>query len=163
MAGGLMRVGIFVDISNLYHSCMRKFGRKVNFRKMLELLLEPKDTVTHSICYGVGSSGNVKFFNYLKNVGFQEINIKQPKSFSDGTTKADQDLQIASDIMRYIDDFDALILVSADGDFAPILQLAIDKGKHVCVFGCGISFELTKIAHHWWEVPESILETDKTT
>lgn len=157
-----MRVGIFVDISNLYHTCNRKYGRKVNFRKMLKLLIEEKDSISKSICYGVGSTHNEKFINYLKSVGFRDVNIKKPKGFSDGSMKADQDSQIIADIARYMEDFDRLILVSADGDFAPILQLAKDRGKHVCVFGCGISFELSNIAHSWWEVPETILETDKT-
>ncbi len=157
-----MRVGVFVDISNLYHTCQRKYGKKVNFRKLLGLLIE-KDEVTKSICYGVGSSHNNAFISYLKSAGFQEINIKKPKSFSDGTIKADQDSQIISDIARYMDDYDRLVLVSADGDFAPILQLAKDRGKHVCVFGCGISFELSNIAHATFEVSEAILETDKTT
>lgn len=158
-----MRIGIFVDISNLYHTCIRKYDRKVNFRKLLHLLFDKKeDTVSKSICYGVGSTHNEKFINYLKSVGFQEINMKKPKAFDDGTTKADQDSQIIADIARYMDEFDRLILVSADGDFAPILQLAKDRGKHICVVGCGISFELSNIAHSWWEVPETILETDKT-
>ncbi len=156
-----MRIGIFVDISNLYHTCMRKYGRKVNFRALSKLM--DAGEITHSICYGVGCSGNEKFINYLKSVGFRGVNIKKPKAFSDGSVKADQDLQIASDVMRYINDYDVLVLVSADGDFAPILQLAKDKGKHVSVFGCDISFELKNVAHSWREISEAMLETDKTT
>lgn len=156
-----MRVGVFVDISNVYHTCLRTYGRKVNFKKILAHI-SSKEAVVKCIGYGVASTNNDKFINYLHSTGFKEVNVKKPKAFSDGSMKADQDLQIASDILRYVDDYDVLALVSADGDFAPVLKLCKDKGKRVVVVGCGISFELINIADVCTEITEAMLESDKT-
>lgn len=156
------RVGIFVDVGNLYHTCLRKFNKKINFKKLVSFCCAG-GIVKHAIAYGVGASNNRNFKKCLYDAGFLKVDFKTPKLFSDGTKKADQDLTIAADILRYIDDYDVVVLCSADGDFAPILKLCADKGKQTIAVGCEISHELKEIAQAWWEIGDDLLEAHNAT
>lgn len=149
-------VGIFLDVGNLYHTCKTKFGRKINFQKLYDFCTSGNITPV-AIAYGVGAAKNKGFKQVLLSAGF-EVNFKTPKTFADGTKKADQDLTIAADIFRNMKQFDTIVLGSADGDFAPVLQLCNDIGKKTFVIGCGISHELKEVANGYQEIGESLLE-----
>lgn len=47
--------------------------------------------------------------------------------------KANFDVEIALDALRYADDYDRLVLFSGDGDFVPLMQLLKDIGKKTTV------------------------------
>lgn len=154
------RIAVFADVGNLYHTCIKKFNRKVNFKKLLEWCNIGNSI---AIAYGVSSTNDKGFKKCLYDAGFKEINFKTPKVFSDGTKKADQDGQMMTDIFRRIEEFDTIILCSADGDFAPCLQLCRERGKEVIVIGCEISHELKDVAIAFQEIGEDFLEPNTTT
>ncbi len=154
----MKRIGIFFDTGNVYHSCLRKYNRKVNFRKLHDFAACAQ-TVICAIAYGVGSINNVKYVRCLVDGGFAEVNIKKPKCFVDGSKKADQDLTIASDVFKFLEQLDVVVLITADGDFAPVVKLCRERGKHVVVIGCTISFELKEVANQCFEIGEELLET----
>lgn len=47
--------------------------------------------------------------------------------------KCDFDVEVTMDVQRLIDKFDALILFSGDGDYAPVLKYCLKGGKQVIV------------------------------
>lgn len=158
----MRRLALFVDVGNLYHTCIRKFNKKVNFKKLFEFCTTDAK-VTHAIAYGVGASNNRNFKRCLYEAGFKKVDFKTPKAFADGSKKADQDPKIFADIFRYLDDYDVLVLCSADGDFADILQIASERGKSISIVGCGISHELKAIADFCWEIGDNLLEPTNAT
>lgn len=158
----MQRLALFVDVGNLYHTCIRKFNKKVNFKKLFDFCTRDSK-VTHAIAYGVGASNNRNFKRCLYEAGFKKVDFKTPKAFSDGSKKADQDPKIFADIFRYLDDYDVLVLCTADGDFADILQIAAERGKTISIVGCGISHELKAITNLYWEIGEDLLEPTNAT
>lgn len=151
-----LRVGVFADVSNLYFCCRDKFKRKLNYEYLLKFCSR-KQNLIRGIAYGIETTDSTSFKKALSQSGW-EVKFRTPKAFSDGSKKADQDVNIAMDIVRIIDMVDVLVLCSADGDFAPVLKWCKEKGRLTIVYGCGISHELKEVVDEWHEIDESFLE-----
>ena len=155
------RIGLFVDVSNLYYCIANKFNkRKLDYARYYKYIQEIGH-IEYAIAYGAQIENQAaKFLWAIQQIGF-ETKYRAPKAFSDNgkiRKKADCDLQIAVDIMSTINDIDLLILGSADGDFKPLLELARERGVGVVVIACTISHDLKEIADEAIEIPESLLE-----
>ena len=154
------KIGIFVDVSNLYFCLSSKFGRKLDYAKYYSYIQDLGE-VEVAIAYGAQVKGQAnKFLHYLQQVGY-ETKYRSPKAFIDNGTvrkKADCDLQIAIDIVNYVEQIDMLILGSADGDFKPLIKMAKEKGVMTIILACQISKDLKQIADEFIEIPESLLE-----
>jgi len=158
------RIGVFVDISNIYYCIGKKFDqRKLDYRRYLEFLKDMGD-IQHAIAYGAQINNEARgFIHCLRQVGF-EPKYKTPKDYHNKDNfkrKADWDVGIAMDIVRLIDRLDLIILGTADGDLTPVVEWAKEKGVEVVVFACGISRELKNVATKYIEIPESMLESPK--
>lgn len=154
------RVGVFCDISNLYYCINKKFfKRKLDYEAYLKYCKDLGE-VQHAIAYGAQMENEARgFIHCLRRIGF-EPKYKAPKDYHNNTNfkrKADWDVGIAIDIVRYIDRVDLIILGSADGDMAPAVEWAKERGVEVIVLACGISRELKDITKYV-EIPESMLE-----
>jgi len=157
------RIGIFVDVSNLYFCLSKKFdGRKLDYAKYYSYISD-LGNVNRAVAYGAQIRGQAnKFLHYLRQVGF-ETKYRSPKAFIDNGTvrkKADCDLQIAVDIIQYIEELDMLVLGSADGDFKPLIEMAKEKGVTTIILACQISQDLKAIADEFIEIPASLLEDE---
>ena len=155
------RIGVFVDVSNLYYCISKKFqDRKLDYAKYWDFIKELGD-IQQAIAYGAQVNNEASNFIYcLKQVGFL-TKYKSPKSYSHQANfkrKADWDVGIAIDIVNMIDRFDMIILGTADGDLVPAVEWAQQRGVDVVVFACGISRDLKNIARQFIEIPESLLE-----
>jgi uncharacterized LabA/DUF88 family protein len=151
----LHRVGIFADVSNLYFCCKERFQKKINYEKLLSFCTNGDNCII-SKAYGIHSTDSSSFKNALKNIGWA-TEFKSPKSFGDGTKKADCDLIMVMDVVRSIDLIDKIILCTADGDFAPLIDWAFEQGRSVLVVGCNISHEL-KDKTECIEITKELLE-----
>lgn len=157
------RIGVFVDVSNLYYCIGKKYKeRKLDYKKYWEFIKELGD-IQQAIAYGAQINNEASNFIYcLKQIGFQ-AKYKTPKSYSHQPNfkrKADWDVGLAIDIVNMIDRFDMIILGTADGDLTPAVEWAQQRGVDVVVFACGISRDLKNIARQFIEIPESLLEDD---
>jgi len=155
------RIGIFMDVANLYGTVGVKYGsRKLDYRAYYEYVKDFGDIV---MCNAYGSQMNNEaagFINCLKSIGYHP-KYKRIKSYTkEGYTKhkADWDVGIAIDIVKAIANLDMVILGSADGDFQPLTQWILEQGKQVIVLACGISRDLRETCTDAIEVPESMLE-----
>lgn len=157
----MKRLGIFVDVSNLYYCISKKFDkRKLDYRKYYKFIADLGE-VQQAIAYGCQMHGEANgFLNCLKKIGFT-TKYKATKTFhnSDGLRhKADQDVQIAIDIVNMLPAMDMIILGSADGDLAPAVEWARMHGVDVVILASGISRDLKEVATKFIEIPESLLE-----
>ncbi len=153
------RVGIFIDIQNLYHSSKNLFGARVNYKELIKSLVADRKLIramayvvkTEQILAAVeqtkvqnggatdGTQKTTKsettFFDALKQAGI-ELRIKDIQINADGSKKADWDVGMAVDAMRMVDFLDVIILVTGDGDFCPLVEyLKFGKGRSVEVAG----------------------------
>lgn len=123
------RVAVFIDTQNMYYSAKNLFDAKVNFKNIVEDAVAGR-RLTRAIAYVVRTkAGDEKpFFEALYNAGI-ETKEKELQIFVGGAKKADWDVGIAMDAIKLADKVDAVVLVSGDGDFLPLLEyLKVTKG-----------------------------------
>lgn len=129
------RVGIFIDVQNLYHSAKNLFHARVNFKELVKNLVAQRRMI-RTIAYVVKSGesaaeGETAFFDALKEAGI-ELRMKDLQIFAGGMKKADWDVGMAVDAIRMADFLDVVILVTGDGDFIPLVQyLKWGRGRYV--------------------------------
>lgn len=144
------RVGVFIDIQNLYHSAKNLYGGRVNYGELLKQLVKGRHLV-RALAYVVKSdpaTGEETFFEALGKAGI-ELRSKDIQIFPSGVKKADWDVGIAVDAIRMAGLFDIIILVSGDGDFLPLvnyLQWGLGRGVEVAAFGKTTSSRLREAA-----------------
>ncbi len=124
-------MGIFIDVQNLYYSAKNLFGAKVNFGEIVKAGLAERKLI-RAIAYVVKTpSGEEKpFFAALSNVGI-ETKERDLQIFFGGAKKADWDVGITIDAVRLSPSLDAIILVSGDGDYVPLVEYLQNQGKQV--------------------------------
>jgi len=116
------RIGIFVDVQNIYYTCREAYGRNFDYNKFWAVATQDRELVT-AVAYAT-DSGNEKqgqFQNILRAIGFT-VKLKAVRKRLDGTSKADWDVGIALDIYEAAADCDRIILLSGDGDFGILLD-----------------------------------------
>jgi len=142
------RVGVLLDVQNLYHSAKNLYKAKVNFKEVLRVAVEKRKLV-RAIAYVITTeSGEEKpFFEALIHLGI-ETKTKQLQVFFDGLKKADWDVGLAVDAVRLSPSLDVVVLGSGDGDFIPLVEYLKNQGKQVEViaFGKSASGALKEIA-----------------
>ena len=132
------RVGVFVDVQNMYYSAKNLFDAKVNFGKILEEAVGGRQLV-RAIAYVVRgpNSDEDNFFNALDQIGF-EIQTRDLQVFIGGGKKGDWDVGICMDAIRMASKLDVVILVSGDGDFSALVNyLKYSQGCLVEVLAFG--------------------------
>lgn len=154
------RVVILLDQANLAATAAVSFGRKVNFSALLDRLRAGRQ-LARAIAFVVDNGGAFfeAFCDTLKKSGW-ELRIKRPKTFSDGTAKADWDMGIAMEAIGLRDEAETCILVSGDGDFAPLVKQLRRFGQRVeiAAYSDGLAMELINVADSVQRLDISTLE-----
>lgn len=134
------RVGIFIDTQNLYHTAKNLYGAKVNFGQVVKDGLAGRQPIRVVAYVITTESGEEKgFFDALEKVGI-ETKTKNLQIFAGGSKKADWDVGLAVDAIKLAPKLDAIILVTGDGDFVPLVEyLQVNEGCQVEVMSFGKS------------------------
>lgn len=117
------RVGIFIDVQNLYHSARNLYKARVNFKELVKNLTAGRKLI-RAIAYVVkteATEGEAAFFDALEQAGI-ELRMKDIQIYPGGMKKADWDVGMAVDAIRMGDFLDVIILVTGDGDFLPLVD-----------------------------------------
>lgn len=116
------RVGVFVDVSNMYHSAKHLYNKKVNFKEVLKTALSGRKLI-RAIAYVIKAESDLEqgFFEALQKSGFA-VKSKALQVFWGGQKKGDWDVGITVDMIKMGPKLDVMVLVSGDGDFAPLLE-----------------------------------------
>lgn len=124
------RVGVFVDVQNLYYSAKNIYKSKVNFNTILKEAVKGRHLI-RALAYVIKADvkDEENFFEALKSFGY-EVKAKDLQVFYGGAKKGDWDIGIAMDTIELASKLDAIVLVSGDGDFVRLVQHL----KHV--LGC---------------------------
>jgi uncharacterized LabA/DUF88 family protein len=162
------RVGIFIDVQNLYHSAKNLYSSRVNFTELIKHLVGNRKLI-RSIAYVVKSEsalGEGSFFEALKSAGL-ELRSKDLQVYPGGMKKADWDVGMAVDAIRMAGSLDVVVLVTGDGDFIPLVEyLRWGLGKEVIVAGFSRTAatklkEATDIFIAVEEIPKILLKSSK--
>jgi len=131
------RVGVFIDVQNMYYSAKHLYGKKVNFGNIVKEAVGERKLI-RAIAYVVRteSQDEIPFFDALYNLGI-ETREKDLQIFGNNK-KADWDVGLAVDAIRMAHSLDAVVIVSGDGDYLPLVEyLQHGLGKQVEVVGFG--------------------------
>lgn len=135
------RVGVFVDVQNMYYSARALFDQHVNFGEILKEAVGDRRLI-RAFAYVIQAEqeDESSFFDALKDRGF-ELRSKPIQNFRGGNQKGDWDIGIAMDIVQMLPKLDAIVLVSGDGDFAELLKYVKSRGvlAEVMAFGSSAS------------------------
>jgi uncharacterized LabA/DUF88 family protein len=127
------RVAIFIDTQNLYHSAKHLYGARLHFGKLVETLTEGRHLIRAFAYVAKSKTGEEKgFLDALVAAGI-ELRIKDVIEFSSGERKADWDVGMAIDAVKFSDRVDVVVLVTGDGDFVPLVEYLQSKGIIVIV------------------------------
>ncbi|MBI2622960.1 MAG: NYN domain-containing protein [Candidatus Liptonbacteria bacterium] len=171
------RVGIFIDVQNLYHSAKNLYRGRVNYRELVRFLVRDRQLI-RTLGYVVRSEGIVEnlppkagrpdvpagahlssesaFFEALENAGV-ELRVKDIQVYAGGSKKADWDVGMAVDAIRMASFLDVVVLVTGDGDFLPLvdyLKWGMGRLVEVAAFKRSASLKLQEAADKFVNVEE---------
>lgn len=151
------RIGVFIDVQNLYYSAKNLYSSKVNFNALLRTAVNGRDLI-RAICYTIKADmqHESSFFEALEKIGF-EVKSKDLQVFYGGAKKGDWDVGIAMDMIELAPKIDVAVLISGDGDFVDLVQ-HLRRGYgckvEVIAFGKSSSSKLKEVA-------DSYIDLDK--
>ncbi|MDI6603354.1 MAG: NYN domain-containing protein [Patescibacteria group bacterium] len=150
------KVGVFCDDSNLYKS-YQKYGWRVDFSKFKKLLENHCDLqfINYYIAIPNKSDavfdGTKRFLEKIRPyVTVKEKKLKYTPVAGKFMKKADVDVEIVLDVMRYIDALDVVIILSGDSDLLELKNYVVkEKGKNIifCAFEKNMAWELKYCWH----------------
>lgn len=131
------RVGVFIDVQNMYYSAKNLYHSKVNFGNIVKEAVANRKLV-RAIAYVVRTETKEEqpFFDALYNQGI-ETKERPLQVFYGGEKKADWDVGITVDAIRLSPSLDTIVLVSGDGDYLPLVEYLQNQGKQVEVLAFG--------------------------
>ncbi len=150
------RVAVFIDTQNLYHSAKNIYRSKVNFDAVLKKALGDRKLV-RALAYVVTTESGEEqaFFEALGKIGI-ETKTKDLQIFFGGAKKADWDVGMAIDAVKYAKKVDVVVLATGDGDFVPLVEYIKADGCQVEIiaFGRSSSARLREIADDFMDMDE---------
>ncbi len=174
------RVGIFVDVQNLYHSAKNLYGGRVNYGELIKFLVGDRQLI-RALAYVVKSEGiepqrpvgvrapttrrpesgqttssEAAFFEALEKAGL-ELRVKDLQVYAGGMKKADWDVGMAVDAIRMSSFLDVVILVTGDGDFLPLidyLKWGVGRFVEVAAFKRSASSKVQEVADKFTNIEE---------
>jgi uncharacterized protein (TIGR00288 family) len=150
------KVGVFVDVQNMYYSAKNLYNAKVDFGKILNESVGNRRLIrafAYVIKADVGAEK--EFFEALYKRGF-EVREKELQIFYGGSKKGDWDVGLCMDAVRMMPKIDVLVLVSGDGDYKDLLDYARSQGVRTEV----VVFNKTA-SHHLLEEADHVLDMSK--
>ncbi len=142
-------MAVLIDVQNMYYSARNLHGRKVNFREILKTAVANRKLI-RAIAYVIRTEGGEEkvFWEALSRIGI-EIKMKDLQVFPGGLKKGDWDIGMAVDAVKFSDYLDAIVLVTGDGDFVPLVEY-IKSAKpaqvEIIAFGRTASGRLKELA-----------------
>ncbi|MEF8821155.1 MAG: NYN domain-containing protein [Halovenus sp.] len=125
------RVAVLADSQNLYHTAQSMYSRNIDYSALLEEAVSDRG-LTRAIAYVIRADApeEESFFEALVDIGF-ETQIKDIKTFADGSKKADWDVGMVLDAVTLANHVDTVVLCTGDGDFTRLCHHLKHEGVRV--------------------------------
>ncbi|MAW76347.1 MAG: hypothetical protein CMJ95_02995 [Planctomycetes bacterium] len=125
------RVGIFVDVQNMYYAARNLYQSKLEFSKLLRHLVRGRN-LARALAYIVERPGmeQNKFIEVLRRNGY-EVRKRVVGERNDSANRGDWNIGIALDALALSSKIDVAILVTGDGDFVPLVEKLTMDGLRV--------------------------------
>jgi uncharacterized LabA/DUF88 family protein len=148
------RVAIFIDTQNMYHSAKHIYAARVHFGAIVEAAAAGRQIVRALAYVAKSKTGEEHaFFEALTQAGI-ELKVKDVQEFASGAKKADWDVGMAVDAIALSGRVDAVVLVTGDGDFVPLVEYLKAHGIRceVVAFAESTNARLKEVADSFLDV-----------
>lgn len=160
------RVGIFIDTQNLYHSAKHLHSSRVDFAAILEEAVAGRQLI-RALAYVITTpnGGETSFFSALNQLGI-EVRKKEIQDYGTEFKRTSWDVEMTLDAIRMASRLDAIVIISGDGSFAPLVEyLKSQTGiqTEVMAFGRSCSMKLKELADDFFDLsinPDKYLMTN---
>jgi uncharacterized LabA/DUF88 family protein len=163
------RIGIFIDVQNMFYSAKLLHQSKVDYGRLLREITGTRQLV-RAVAYIVQKAdvNQAGFHEALSRFGY-ELKVKELKVRQDvegrGTTtsKGSWDIGMTIDALMMAPKLDTIILVTGDGDFVPLVEALRAQGVRVEIvsFERSTAGELIKAADQYIPIQESWIFKEK--
>jgi uncharacterized LabA/DUF88 family protein len=157
------RLGVFIDVQNMFYSAKHLYQSKVNYRQLLQDVTAGRQLV-RAVAYLVTKPevDQAGFVEALTKLGY-EIKVKYLKIRSDGTAKGDWAMEMSLDIMSMAPQLDTVALITGDGDYVPLIERLKMVGVRTEVVGFpqNTATELMNTANAFVKITEEMLFKDR--
>ncbi|MCZ6680813.1 MAG: NYN domain-containing protein [Candidatus Poribacteria bacterium] len=156
---GQPRVGVFVDVQNMFYAAKDRYAGRLDYIKLLDLIVGPRNLViAFAYVVQIPEINQSGFLSLLEHNGYT-IKSKDLRMRGDGSAKGDWDVGIAIDVVSMIDALDVVILASGDGDFCALAELIKRQGKRIEVvaFEHNTSLDLQRIVDQFFPIGDELL------
>ena len=121
------KIGVFVDVQNIYYTTRDAFGKSFNYRALWQILsLKGEIVVANAYATDRGDESQKKFQSALRHIGFS-VRLKPYIQRADGSAKGDWDVGITIDVLQSSPSLDKIFLLSGDGDFDLLVETVQTK------------------------------------
>jgi uncharacterized LabA/DUF88 family protein len=152
------RIGVFVDVQNMFYSAYDCFRGRLNYKRLLDYVTGGRWLV-RAVAYAMRDGNNQNpFFTMLREVGF-ELRTKEPRVRPDGSRKGGWDIGIAVEAITVAPKLDVIALVSGDGDFIDLVKALQARGVRVEVYAFerSVGRELREAADLFMPITEDLI------
>ena len=163
------RLGIFVDVQNMFYSAKLLHQSKVDYGRLLREITGTRHLV-RAIAYIVQKPdvNQAGFHEALSRFGY-ELKIKElkirpdPEGRSGTTAKGSWEIGLTIDALMMAPKLDTITLVTGDGDYVPLVECLKVHGCRVEVvsFERSTAGELVKAADQYIPIQESWIFKEK--
>jgi len=155
----MKKLGIFLDVNNLFYTTSRKFNnrRKISYEKLLDYFRDLGE-IKISFAFGTQRETEASTFIYcLRKMGF----IPRFRSVHDLKIHRIWDVGLTVEVMKAVMDqtIDTVVIGSSSLSFLPLIDWLVAKGVSVVVCGSGISRKIQNIVP-FVEIPSSMLQKE---
>ena len=150
-----MKIGIMIDANNLYYRLKLKHGQKLDYAEYLKYCSE-LGYVNFACVYGVHVRGQaVHFLTKLKTIGYIPCYTNVNKR---DENKIQATVRIVVESIKFMDDYDTLILGSSNKNLIPLLEYLKEQNKKVIILSTNIPKAMYTATYKCIEIPPSMLE-----
>jgi uncharacterized LabA/DUF88 family protein len=128
--GATERVGVFIDVQNMYYSA-RQLKGKLDFDALLQACVLDRRLIQASAYVVESKEIDQSGFIAMLQQRAIEVRRKTLKVRADGSMKGDWDMEMALDILDMAPKLDVVVLVSGDGDFTSLVRRVKTMGPKV--------------------------------
>jgi uncharacterized LabA/DUF88 family protein len=128
--GGPDRVGVFVDVQNMYYGA-RQLRGKLDFDALLQAAVRDRRMIQATAF--VVESKEIDQSQFIARLQQRAIDVRRKplQVRIDGSMKGDWDMELALDILDAAPRLDVVVLVSGDGDFTSLVKRVKSMGPRV--------------------------------
>lgn len=154
-----LRVGLFVDVQNIFYNARNFYGRKLDFKKLIDLVGNNRVLVT-AVAYLVFAPDvdQTNFITMLQQNGYivrEKTHFRADDTFAPSEYPA----PMCADVRENLDGLDLAVLVGVDNEMINLIHDIQDTGIKVELYGFAqnIDEELAQVANTFHVINESLL------